>query len=170
MSHHHDRRRRWLRRVGIGMLALLVWSAPTALAAHSDLVAADPAPGAQLSSAPTEIRLTFGEANDPWSRVLLFAPGFEAIPGVVTRVNPAAPEQLIAQLPPLAPDTYTVQWVVVATDQHVARGSYTFGVQPQAKGYLWLSVAATLLIWLLLLISGPWRKQLWQRMAQPVNF
>jgi len=164
------RQGRWWGMVGMWLLVLLALHAPAKLWAHTHLVAADPAPGALLTTAPTEIRLTFGEPNDPWSRILLFAPGFRSIPGVVTRVNPDAPEQLIARLPPLAPDTYTVQWIAVATDKHTMRGSYTFGVQPQGKGYLWLSVAATLAIWALLLVGSPWRKKLGQRMARPVNF
>lgn len=162
-----DCARRGWHRAGVCLLALLVWHWPTPLWAHSDLVTADPAPGVQLTVAPTEIRLTFGEPNDPRSRILLFAPGFQAIPGVATSVNPAAPAQLIARLPPLAPNTYTVQWVVVATDQHVARGSYTFGVLPaQGQGHRWLSLAATLAIWALLLVGGPWRKKLW-RIGKP---
>jgi len=128
--------------------------------AHTDLLSADPAPGALLSTTPMEIRLTFGEPNDTLSRITLFAPGFRAIPGVVTSVNSAAPEQLIATLPPLEPNTYTVQWMAVATDKHIVRGSYTFGVRPQEKRYLWLSAVVTLAVWLLFLGGIPWRKRL----------
>lgn len=150
---------RWVVMVGIWLLVILSLYPPTKLWAHTELVAADPAPGASLTTTPPEIRLSFGEPNDPWSRILLFGPGFRSIPGVITHVNPDAPEQLVATLPPLAPDTYTVQWVAVAIDKHVTRGSYTFGVKQPGNEYLWLSIAATLAIWALLLASNPWRKK-----------
>lgn len=171
MSIRNFEKKRWWNLIGMLLLILLGLS-PKAVWAHTNLITADPVPGALLSRSPQEIRLTFGEPNDPLSRITLFAPGFRAIPGVGTSVNPAAPEQLIATLPPLEPDTYTVQWMAVATDKHIVRGSYTFGVQPIETWYLWLSVVVTLAIWLLFLTGPPWRKKLHQiRHAnnQPMN-
>lgn len=158
MSHRHFIKQQWPKLMGMWLLILLGLS-PVTLWAHTDLLTADPAPGAQLSRSPREIRLTFGEPNDPLSRITLFAPGFRAIPGVVTTVNPAEPEQLIATLPPLEPDTYTVQWMAVATDKHMVRGSYAFNLRPIETGYLLLSAAVTLAIWLLCLTGPPWRKK-----------
>lgn len=164
-------KKRWWKLIGMLLLILLGLS-PKAVWAHTDLLTADPVPGALLSRSPQEIRLIFGEPNDPLSRITIFTPGFRAIPGVVTSVNPAAPEQLIATVPPLAPDTYTVQWMAVATDKHIVRGSYTFGVRPQEQWYLWLSAAVTLAIWLLFLAGTLWRKKLRrvrQANSQPKN-
>lgn len=144
---------------GVWLLILFALHLPTKIFAHSGLVTADPAPGALLTATPPEIRLTFSAPTDPLSRILLFAPNFQSIPGVLTRVNPDAPQQLIATLPPLTSDTYTVQWIAVASDKHVARGSYTFGVKQPNNEYLWLSIAATFAIWALLLASNPWRKK-----------
>jgi len=143
--------------VGVSLLGVLWIVAPQGVWAHTGLLTAAPVPGALLTTAPTEIRLTFSEPNDPLSRITLFAPGFRTISGVRTAVDPAAPAQLVATLPPLAPDTYTVQWVVVATDQHMMRGSYTFAVRPQQRWLLWLSVAITTAIWLFCLGGTPWR-------------
>lgn len=157
MSHRNFIKRQWRKLMGMWLLILLGLS-PVSLWAHTNLLTTDPAPGAQLSRSPREIRLTFGEPNDPLSRITLFAPGFRAIPGVVTTVNPAEPEQLIATLPPLEADTYTVQWMAVATDKHIVRGSYAFSVQPVDIRYLWLSAAVTLAIWFLFLTGPPWRK------------
>jgi len=154
-------KKRWWNLIGMLLLILLGLS-PKAVWAHTNLITADPVPGALLSTSPQEIRLTFGEPNDPLSRITLFAPGFRAISGVATSVNPAAPEQLIATLPPLEPNTYTVQWMAVATDKHIVRGSYTFGVRPQEKRYFWLLAVITLAVWLLFLGGMPWRKRLRQ--------
>lgn len=154
-------KQQWPKLMSMWLLILLGLS-PMTLWAHTDLLTADPVPGAQLSRSPQEIRLTFGEPNDPLSRITLFAPGFRTIPGVATTVNPAEPEQLIATLPPLEPDTYTVQWMAVATDKHSVRGSYAFSVQPVDRRYLWISAAVTLVIWLLFLTGPPWRKNLHQ--------
>ncbi len=148
----------WWNLIGM-LLPIVLGISPKAVWAHTDLLTADPVPGALLSRSPQEIRLTFGEPNDRLSRVTLFAPGFRAIPNVVTTVNPTTPEQLIATLPPLEPGTYTVQWMAVATDKHIVRGSYTFGVQPLETRYLWLSAVVTLAIWLLFLTGSPWRKK-----------
>lgn len=160
---------RWPGIVGGWLLVLLALAWPPKLWAHTDLIAAEPAPGALLPTSPTEIRLTFGEPNDPLSRIVLFAPGFQAVSGVITSVDPAVPEQLIAQLPPLTPNTYTVQWVAVSIDKHMVRGSYMFSVQPATNRDRWLSVTATLAIGILLLVCGPWCKKMWQRREQQVS-
>lgn len=156
MSIRNFVKKRWWKLIGI-LLLILLGLPPKAVWAHTNLITADPVPGALLSTSPQEIRLTFGEPNDPLSRITLFAPGFRAIPGIVTSVNSAAPEQLIATLPPLEPNTYTVQWVAVSTDKHVIQGSYAFEIRVQEQWHLLLSVAATVAVWLLFLGGIPWR-------------
>jgi methionine-rich copper-binding protein CopC len=157
----------WRRLCSISVWLMILWSLSSApsLWGHTELIDAYPAPGAKLAAPPTEIHLTFTEPNDPLSRILLFAPGFQSIPNVATHVNPAAPMQLIASLPLLKPDTYTVQWMAVSADKHVVQGSYTFSVsQPKNRGP-WLAAAGILAIVLLLLITF-WRKR--KRAALPV--
>ncbi len=157
------RKRLRLGMVGIGLIILFSLQEPATLLAHTNLVAGLPAPGTLLTTAPGEIRLNFGEPNEEQSRILLYTSEFRSVSGVVTSVNPVSPQQLIATLPTLAPDTYTVQWIAVAKDKHVLRGSYTFAVQPQDNRYLWLSLLATIAIWVLILAGSPWRKNLWRR-------
>lgn len=97
-------------------------------AAHSDLVAAEPAPGAQLAESPAEIRLTFNEPVAAASRIVLLAENFEPVDGLVPQFNPAQPEQVYTPLPQLAPGVYTVQWVAASSDGHEVSGSYSFSV------------------------------------------
>lgn len=98
-------------------------------AAHTALVDAEPAPGARLPSPPAEVRLTFNETLQPGSTFAIFGEVFNEIEGVEPQVNPDAPEQMAATIPPLDPGTYTVQWVAVSDDGHKVKGSYSFSIQ-----------------------------------------
>lgn len=98
------------------------------VAAHSDLVAAEPAPGAQLAESPAEIRLTFSEPVAATSQIVLMAENFEPVEGLVPQFNAARPDQVYAPLPELAPGLYTVQWIAASDDGHEISGSYSFGV------------------------------------------
>lgn len=102
--------------------------------AHTDLVQADPSPGAQLAESPSEIRLTFSEPVASDSRIELFTDEFQRIDGLVTQYNPAQPEQVYSPVPPLEPGVYTVQWAAVSSDGHEISGSYSFSVGMEAGG------------------------------------
>jgi methionine-rich copper-binding protein CopC len=108
-----------------GLLALFV--ALPALA-HSELIDSQPAPGAQLSEPPAEIRLTFNESAGAQSQILLMADGFQPVAGITAHVDSARPEQVFASLPPLEPGNYTVQWTAVSEDGHGISGSYSFSI------------------------------------------
>lgn len=108
-----------------GLLALICFGT---VLAHTELVTANPAPGAQLTTSPTQIELTFSEPNSAKSTILLFGPNFEQIQGIVVLFNANTPTQLVATLPPLEPKTYTVQWTAVSEDGHEVNGSYSFAV------------------------------------------
>lgn len=98
-------------------------------AAHTALLDAEPAPGARLSSPPAEVRLTFTEALQPGSTFAIFGAVFDEIEGVEPQVDPGAPQQMAATIPPLDPGTYTVQWVAVGDDGHKVNGSYSFSIK-----------------------------------------
>ena len=101
-----------------------------AAAAHPDIVAASPSPGAAVSARPTELRLSFSE------------PLFVNFSGVVVtdgrgkrvstgrpKLAPGDAKVLVVPLKaPLAPGTYTVQWHAVSADTHRITGSYRFTV------------------------------------------
>lgn len=122
-----------VRNLVVTVLALLFVLATAAIvAAHAELVDAQPAPGATLPEAPTEIRLTFSEPVGAQSEILLFGHDFQAVDGVVAQVDPAHPEEIVATLPALAEDTYTVQWSATSDDGHEISGSYSFTVGGEA--------------------------------------
>ena len=120
----------------IGRSALVVVALGVALAlpqgaaAHSLVVASDPAAGATLASAPTVVRLTFGEAPDLKLTTVkvLDAGGQDQTSGPIQGVTGDA-TQLRVPLKPLPDGIYTVAWrSVSAVDGHVAAGSFAFGV------------------------------------------
>ena len=112
------------------MLGLLTWAGPVASSAlaHSDLVAAEPEPGAQLADAPSEIRLTFSEPVSDGSRIVVLGENFGQVEGLVPQFNPENPEQVYTPLPPLVPGVYTVQWAATSDDGHEVSGTYSFSV------------------------------------------
>ena len=114
----------------VWLLALVVWAGSVArpALAHSDLVAAEPEPGAQLAASPAEIRLTFSEPVADGSRIVVLGENFEQVEGLVPQFNPEAPEQVYTPLPPLAPGVYTVQWAATSDDGHEVNGTYSFSV------------------------------------------
>ena len=111
------------------VLALLILAASAVMvAAHAELIDAQPAPGAELAESPAEIRLTFSEAIGPQSEILLFGEGFQAISGVEAQNDPNDPAVIFATLPALDSDNYTVQWTAMSDDGHEISGTYSFSV------------------------------------------
>ncbi len=117
------------------LLALLAVTLPGGQAlAHSELVAAEPAPGAQLAESPAEIRLTFSEPVAASSQIVVMGENFQQVEGLVPQFNPEQPQVVYTPLPPLAEGTYTVQWTAASDDGHEISGSYSFSVTPAASG------------------------------------
>jgi copper transport protein len=122
-------------RLGRATLVLLVVLGsslllPRGVAAHALLIASDPAAGETLSTQPTNILLTFGEAPDPkLSTVrILDAAGNDEAAGPVEAV-PGRSDQLRVLVRQLSDGVFTVAWrTVSAVDGHVAAGSFAFGV------------------------------------------
>jgi methionine-rich copper-binding protein CopC len=123
--------KRWL--IVLLVLGALLWRPGLALA-HVELVSSEPAAGAQLAESPAEIRLTFNSELYTDSNFILFGERFQAVPGVNGRVDPQAPEQLVATGLNLAPGTYTVQWTAADADEHQVSGSFNFTVGEGAAG------------------------------------
>jgi len=98
--------------------------------AHALLASSQPAAGSNLSSAPTEVVLTFTEAPDPKlsSIQVLSSTGTSVTTGTATGVV-GSPTKLRVGLRELKPGVYTVAWTTVSSvDGHLARGSFAFGV------------------------------------------
>ena len=112
------------------LLGLVVWAGSLVrpALAHSDLVAAEPEPGAQLAASPAEIRLTFSEPVADGTRIVVLGENFGQVEGLVPQFNPEEPEQVYTPLPPLEPGVYTVQWAATSDDGHEVSGTYSFSV------------------------------------------
>ena len=117
------------------------------VAAHSALVASSPGAGAVVATAPGELRLVFSEPFDPGftSLDLLDDSGAEVLSNV-GEPDPADPRVLVADLPagtiPGA-GLFTVLWrTLSASDGHVTRGFFTFGVGDVTAAEVGAAVAA----------------------------
>ena len=137
------------------LLALLIHVlAVRAVSAHAELVRAHPAPGSVVNASPPTIWIEFSETLRPGSEVTLYGTGFRAVGGVQAVLDLTQPTRLVAALPELGPDNYTVQWTSVSVDGDTLSGSYSFGVRPTET--LWLSQVGWLIAGLALLGLGAW--------------
>jgi copper transport protein len=127
----------------VGVVAAVVLTAGAGVAsAHALLSSSDPADGASLPKAPSEIRLTFTESPDPaLSTILVLDPGGTNLPVGPPTLQP--PRTLTASLPALPNGVYTVSWQTVSTqDGHETAGVFAFGVGP-VEGTIAPGVAPT---------------------------
>jgi copper transport protein len=119
----------------LGCLLLLL--APGVAFAHAELERADPAPGAHLDQAPTQLRLSFSEAVDPsFSRVQVLDAKRQQIDNGDSHVVPDDPRSMLVSLPGGLPDgIYTVSWrTLSAVDGHTVDGAYPLLVGNVAAG------------------------------------
>lgn len=119
-----------MRAGAIAALMAASFLAPTPVSAHAELVSSTPADGAELSSAPTEIRLVFSEAPrlDGLSVRLFDRRGTEVELGA-PEAGPLATTVIVSIATELRPGPYTVVWSVVsAEDEHPEANQFVFGV------------------------------------------
>lgn len=128
MQHPGQSRRRAVRRLVLAAALALV--APVLLAgpasAHATLIGTDPAEGAVLATAPSEVTFTFDEpVRSTSGSVHLFdAAGKELEADGRTRDT-----RLVVELPGgLEEGTFIVTWRVVSSDGHPIGGALTFSV------------------------------------------
>lgn len=108
------------------MLALLTQSAPMAVA-HSQVVAQNPAPDAQISTLPTKVEITFNEElislGDGNQLQMLDPNGDEVTTGKLTTSGSTLSRALIASA---ELGEYYVSYRAVSADGHVVAGEYKF--------------------------------------------
>jgi copper transport protein len=122
-------RRFWIGLATIAYLGL----APGTAWAHANLDRADPAPGAQLDQAPSQVRLTFSEAVDnSFSRIQLLNTKGDAVDRGDSHVAPGDPQSMMVSVPDQLPDgVYTVAWrTLSAVDGHTVNGAFPLIVGP----------------------------------------
>ena len=106
-----------------GLLVALIL--PSVASAHAELVSSSPAAGSVVEP-PSEVVLTFDETvvgNSSFS--VLDAGGTTVATG---GPDSADPTTMRATLPLLPAGVYEVQWVAVAEDTDVERGTFTFTI------------------------------------------
>ena len=119
--------------LALGLLAVASSSVvPKPIVAHAMLVDADPAPSSVVPASPPNLVLFFSEAVDPASlRLRVLDSGQQPIVGLGTPRLDSTRQVVTASLPPLEPDTYTVDFAVVsAVDGHPTASLFAFLVDP----------------------------------------
>jgi copper transport protein len=112
-----------------GWLGVAVLTAAPA-SAHVELISADPADGARLTSAPARVsvRLSENVGIQPDSIKVVDQRGTNVVSGPVFQPGDIA-EELAVRLEPDLPDgSYLVEYAFVSTDSHPVRGTIAFVV------------------------------------------
>ncbi|MEU1789845.1 copper resistance protein CopC [Streptomyces sparsogenes] len=115
------------------LCALSVGASPAS--AHAALTATDPADGAVVKTAPSQVRLTFSEG------VLLSRDSVRVLDPDGKRVDTGGPAHVGGRSSTAAvglhsglPDgTFTVAWKVVSEDSHPVAGAFTFSIGAPSK-------------------------------------
>jgi copper transport protein len=116
--------------------ALVLASTAPAVSAHAGLLGSNPAAGATLGAAPTELTLSLSERVVPALSSITVVDGHgNAYQLGRPERAPGDPLTLVVPLRQLARGVYTVKWRVdSAVDGHATTGAYQFGVQVQLSG------------------------------------
>lgn len=125
----------------IALVLLLAF--PSKASAHTALRSSTPAAGAELSTAPEGLRLTFSEAvESALARLALTGPDGEVVPLSPIRRG-EGPREIVADIRgPLSTGDYTVEWQVVGRDGHPVRDRFRFTVMEGAAGLATAAPAA----------------------------
>ena len=110
--------------------ALLTGISVTAVAAHVELITSSPTAGANLSTAPTEVTITFDDELDPdfSSFTVADATSVEVGAGEVD-LTVADRNVMTGPVTITQPGVYTVTYHVEGVDGHQLEGSFSFGYQ-----------------------------------------
>jgi copper transport protein len=122
---------------GLLVAALLALSLAGAASAHANLVRSDPASGAVLASAPSQIQIWFSEQPEPhFSDIQLLDANRQRVDAGDMRVAAGDPLSLIVGVRSGIPDgLYTVAWKTVsAVDGHLVNGNFPFYVGQPPRG------------------------------------
>lgn len=99
------------------------------VSAHSELIDSVPATGAQVTEAPTTVRLTFSDLLGEGSKLDVLGADFQSVTSGPAVIDPRQSDSMSVSLRPLEPGDYSVQYhAVEAEDGHSVDGSYGFRV------------------------------------------
>ncbi len=98
--------------------------------AHAFPKVQTPAAGATVSAAPHEVAIEFDEALEPaFSSIAVTDDKGKPVIDGKPSVDTSDRKLMKVALANLAPGTYTVSWVAVASDGHRTQGHYAFTVK-----------------------------------------
>ena len=101
--------------------------------AHAMLVKAEPARRAQLTQAPTQVRLFFNEEVEKDYAALSVLDSSKApVTETKPHIDANDPKAIVLPLPELNPGKYTVKFRVLSVDGHVVDSSYDFAIKSKA--------------------------------------
>ena len=119
-----------------GSALILVFAASlhsTPVLAHAMLVKAEPARRAQLTQAPSQVRLWFNEeVEKDYASLSVLDPAKSPVTEALPQIAADDPKAIVLALPELAPGKYTVKFRVLSVDGHVVDSSYDFTVKSKA--------------------------------------
>ena len=109
-------------------LVTVTWVAPAS--AHVVLVSSSPVAGANLSTAPTEVTITFDDELDPdLSSFTVTGPGSTEVGSGEVDLTVADRNVMAGPVAITVPGVYTVTYDVAGVDGHVLTGTFSFGYQ-----------------------------------------
>ncbi len=109
------------------LLGVLLLALPGAALPHAFVVESIPVEGAVLASPPAEVVLRFNaRIETPVTQVTLT--GGHSARRSMEISSQSGTDRIVIDLPPLAPDTYTLNYRVLASDGHVTEGMLHFTV------------------------------------------
>lgn len=119
--------------LALGAVAVILFAAPSPAAAHNSLLSSDPADGAVLTSAPTQITWTFDKSVPLDSMTVTLTDPSGARTDVQGSFHGAAGEsQVVTPLPPLGDGAVSLRWKLVGADGHPITGRVEFSISASA--------------------------------------
>jgi methionine-rich copper-binding protein CopC len=117
-----------MRSAALAALLTVTWA--SAAAAHVELISSSPAAGANLSTPPTQVTITFDdELNPDLSSFAVTGPGSTDVGTGEVDLTVADRNVLTGQVAITVPGVYTVTYAVAGVDGHQVHGSFSFGYQ-----------------------------------------
>jgi len=114
-----------LLRVAVLLAVVAATLATRSASAHAEFVTADPAPGAALTTAPTQVRIVFTQAIARSSTIVVTGPDGRVVSGATTVSGNVATVSVQAT----APGVYQVEWANTSLeDGHERSGAFQFTV------------------------------------------
>lgn len=111
-------------------VAIALASTAASAQAHGKLITSEPANGATLERAPTEVRLQFSEPVEAaFTTVKLVGPALKEVSTGATAVDKTDAKTVVLAVPPLTTGAYRAEWTMVGPDGHKVKGTVAFSVK-----------------------------------------